>query len=64
MIEFVVNGQRIIVFNGSCISCEFDGVSDLKYPDNVAFKPSDGIPELDPKEIEPEQTDDGSKLDV
>lgn len=51
MIELVVNGKRIIAFNGSCISCETDGVKDLNIPDNVAFDASEGIPELDPKEI-------------
>lgn len=37
MIEIVVNGQRIIAFNGSCIVCEDGKLKDINLPDNLAI---------------------------
>lgn len=67
MIEIEVDGFVIIPTNGSCISFDDKGkLCDLSNPNNLPFSidefnPVNGIPELDPNEIEPE---DGSKLDV
>lgn len=48
MIEIVVNGKHIMVFNGSCISYEDDKLVDLNNIEtNLSFDPSQGMPELE-----------------
>lgn len=59
VIEIEVDGKIIIPVNGSCITVSEDGrLNDINYPDNVAFDPYQGMPDVDPIEDLPVPNED------